>query len=165
MTRWLLLLLTIAAFTGCMSSTTKPPAPATPFVERDGYVFAVVELIDGCAEASGMGGTHWSFRVAGSTHVLHAGGHGVFGDIPLSYTGQTLDDVPVDRRYFVAQVAMGTTLRRHGLGIWCPDRRDYTGDVVALGRASGLADARARLAEVAQTGVIADPIPLSDTPT
>jgi hypothetical protein len=164
MTRLLLLLLVTAAFSACTRATTRPPAPVTPFVERDGYVFAVVELIDGCAEASGAGGTHWSFRVAGSTHVLHGGGHGLFADLPLSYTGETLAEVPVDRRFFVAQVAMGTQLRRHGLGVWCPDRSDYTGDVVALGRASGHADARARLAEVARTGVIADPIELRDTP-
>jgi hypothetical protein len=110
-------LLAIAAI--CAScSTTKPPPPATPFVERHGHVFAVVELIDGCAEASGLGGTHWSFRVAGSTQVFHGGGHGVFADIPLSYTGETLADVPEHRRYFIAQLVMGATPARHGLGIW-----------------------------------------------
>lgn len=160
MPRLLLVIATLA--TSC--ATPNPPAPATPFVTRNGHIFAVVELIDGCAEASGMGGTHWTFRVVGSTEVFHGGGHGVFADIPLSYTGEILADVPESRRTFVAQVVMGATPARHGLGIWCPDRGDYTGDVVALGRASGPADARARLAETARTGVIADPITFGNAP-
>ena len=160
-----MLVVVLGAWTAC--ATAGPPARPTEapkvFVERQGYVYAVVELVDVCVEASGLGGTHWSFRVVGGHDVLHGGGHGVFADDALpGFTGQTVAELPAERRYFVAQVALGTRLARHGLGIWCPDRTDYSGDVTALGRASGLADARARLAEVGRTGVLADPIALGE---
>jgi hypothetical protein len=154
----LLLLLLLFAVPPCTKREPRdtPEAP-TPFVQRDGHTYAVVELLDWCVEGSNLGGTHWWFRVVGTEQLLHGGGHGLFADYDLLwFDGHTLADVPMQRRYFVAKVVLGSP--RRGVIDWCAEGPEYTGDILELGLANGLADARLRVVEAARMGMLADPI-------
>jgi len=174
--RWLLLLLVawdLHTRLCAPSPGACTPAPSAasaaspgPFVRRDGHIYAVVRVEDVYVEqCTNLGGVHWTFSVDGAEDVLHGGGHGLHSlstelpDWHCGDIGNCYDQALSGPRYFVAEVALGTSQAVYDPCARSRDLPRSTGKVIALGHADNLADARARLAQLARTGgPIADPI-------
>ncbi|MEP6860048.1 MAG: hypothetical protein ABJE66_05475 [Deltaproteobacteria bacterium] len=143
------------------SAPVTPPAlmtPQLPFVTANGHTYAIVQVRSVIPEAcTNMGGTDWSFAVAGMPpdYRLHGGGHGIFGRgtrLP-GVAEEIADDASWRDRYYVADVLVpshGRFTRR----VLCSNKElTFDGSVVAVTSARDLADARAQLAAVPREGL------------